>query len=233
MTDAKLPQTPETYDDMFRQGGYAQIFRQHYRDSSYYPLFDHIERALHRRGLSRVLEVGCGTGAFAHLLKDRGDYHYRGFDFSREAVAQAAARTAGGIRFGVGDARDADNYEPEVDYDAIVCTEVLEHVPEDLAVIANWPPGKFVMASVPNFDSRYHVRYFRDPAAVKERYCGALVIDAIDVIPKPYLADISFRSYWRALRWARYRPAELRRILGFGPTEERDCWFLVVGSTKR
>ena len=232
MPNQKMPQTPETYDNMFRDGGGVQVFRQHYRHSCYYPLFNSIEKALRQRGLKRVLEVGCGTGAFAHLLRDRGGYEYQGFDFSPEAVRQAKERTGAHLRFSVSDARNAESYRTAAAYDAIVCTEVLEHVPEDLEVIASWPPGKVVFASVPNFDSRYHVRFFKDSQDVRARYRDALAIDSITPIKKPYLEDISWSSYWRSLRWARYKPVEIARIVGLGRVEDVGCWFVLTGVTR-
>ena len=141
------------------------------------------------------------------------------------------ARTGAQAGFAVGDARAPQCYAAGCDYDVIVCTEVLEHVPEDLEVIGCWPHGKVVIATVPNFDSPYHVRFFQDAEAVRARYRQVIAIDAISVVKKPYLTDISPANYWRALRWARYRPRELIKILGWGRRADSGCWFILSGTT--
>ena len=76
---------------MCREGGDQQVFRQPYRHSCYYPMFRAVLKKLKDQGVARVLEVGCGTGGFAHMVLDDGAIEYRGFDFSSEAVRQAAA----------------------------------------------------------------------------------------------------------------------------------------------
>jgi predicted TPR repeat methyltransferase len=88
MTDVE--QSPETYNEMYREGGYAGIFNLPYKASPYYPLFKYVLKELRRSNVQSVLEVGCGAGAFAHLLHEKTDIKYRGFDFSDVAVEQAA-----------------------------------------------------------------------------------------------------------------------------------------------
>lgn len=76
---------------------------------------------------SRILEVGCGSGHFAHLLETRG-YKVTAIDPSAEAVASAKA-------LGVA-ARQIDflGFEGE-GYDALVFTRSLHHIhPLDQAV---------------------------------------------------------------------------------------------------
>jgi len=87
-----VEQSPETYDEMYREGGFAGIFDLPYKRSPYLPLFKHVIKDLKRRNVKSVFEVGCGAGAFAHLLHDTTDIAYRGFDFSDTAVERAKAR---------------------------------------------------------------------------------------------------------------------------------------------
>ncbi|WP_448192587.1 methyltransferase domain-containing protein [Azospirillum sp. sgz301742] len=61
------------------------------------------------RGRS-VLEVGCGSGAFAHMLFDRTDMAYRGFDFSPSGV-QAAQRRVRGAKGRAGMRRTGVGFE--------------------------------------------------------------------------------------------------------------------------
>jgi len=229
MTSKKFEQTPSTYDALFRSGGDRGVFDLHYRHSCYFPMFRHVERILRSHSCSRILEVGCGTGAFANLVLARGGYEYLGFDFSGEAVRRARRRSGKPEWFFQGDAADSASYVTAGAYDAIVCTEVLEHVPDDLGVIRNWPVRARVVATVPSFDSPYHVRHFKRAADVQERYGTAITIDGITVVKKPFLADISLRNRLRELRWARYRPAMLRKLLGMGRWEDVGYWFVIDG----
>ena len=122
----KLPQTPATYDAMFTTGGYAGAYSLPYRHTWYYPLYKGVLAAVNRHGTQQILEVGCGTGGFAHLLFETSNVAYHGFDFSSEAVRQARARTGRIDTFEVADATRAESYQHG--FDTIVCTEVLEHV---------------------------------------------------------------------------------------------------------
>jgi hypothetical protein len=72
-------------------------------------------------------------------------------------------------RFVVEDARTSSIYT-EFEHDVIVCTEVLEHITEDLLVLSHFPPGKRCLCTVPNFPDEYHVRHFRDTGEVAARY---------------------------------------------------------------
>jgi SAM-dependent methyltransferase len=229
MSFEKLDQTPATYDNLFVSGGDRGVFDLHYRNSCYFPMFQKVERILRRHGCRSVLEVGCGTGAFAHLLLDKGRYHYRGFDFSSEAVKRARIRTGEPNLFFQADAADPNSYSGSQSYDAIVCTEVLEHVPDDIAVISQWPAGSRIIATVPSFDSAYHLRYFTRVAQVENRYGGSIAIDNISRIKKPFLVDISLRNRLREIRWARYRPALLKKLLGLGRWEDVGYWFVIDG----
>lgn len=232
MTQQKLPQNSSTYDVMFSEGGHDDVFRLPYRHSCYYPMFRRVEHLLRRSGSRSVLEVGCGTGALAHLLLDTGRYSYKGFGFSIEAVKQASERTGRPDLFFACDARSPDAYAMAFDYDTIVCTEVLEHVDQDLDVIALWPAGRRMIATVPNFDSRYHVRFFRSPEEVAARYAPALDIERIETVKKPYSTNLSLRQRWREIRWARYKPKLLLKLLGFGRIDDVGCWFVVAGRTR-
>jgi hypothetical protein len=129
--------------------------------------------------------------------------------------------------FWVGDARQPQNYEGS--FDAVVCTEVLEHIEADREVVALWPKGVHCICSIPNFEADTHVRVFGSEQQVQERYGDLIEISTIRRIKKPYLFDLSWQSYWRELRWNRYRPERLRKILGFESFERGGGWFLFTG----
>ena len=61
----------DQYDQIYAAGGVEDIYEMPYRHSGYYPLFKKVYRILKSRGVRSILEVGCGTGGLAHLLRDR------------------------------------------------------------------------------------------------------------------------------------------------------------------
>jgi SAM-dependent methyltransferase len=216
------------YDQIYASGGAEHIYELPYQHSGYYPLFNEVHRTLKRRGVRSVLEVGCGTGGFAHLLRDREpDVSYRGFDFSPVAVQRAIARLGQSDLFFVGDARVRDCYGLAAE--AIVCTEVLEHIETDLEVIAQWAPGAYCVCSVPNFDADNHVRHFKSEIEVRQRYAPLIEIERIVRVKKPFLPDISRRSRWRALVWNRYRPGRFFAILGLASFASLGGWYVFSG----
>ena len=56
----------DQYDAIYAGGGAERIYDLPYQSSGYYPLFKHVHRVLSRVPIQSVLEVGCGTGGFAH-----------------------------------------------------------------------------------------------------------------------------------------------------------------------
>jgi SAM-dependent methyltransferase len=223
----KLTQASHYYDRMFESGGYGGIYELSYRHSGYYPLFQRVLKTVQRVNARAILEVGCGTGACAHLLMDRARVNYAGFDFSAVAVEKARLRTGKADAFFVGDALQADSYKRS--YDTIVCSEVLEHIESDFRVLEQWASGAYCICSVPNFDSESHVRFFRNEAEVRNRYGTHIELECIERIRKPVLSDISWRSYARNIRWKRNSPRDVLSILGVGTFDSLGGWFLFSG----
>src|SRR5262249_10989348 len=131
----KLTQSKETYDKIFAEGGYEGSYNLPYWQSAYYPLFKAVLAKVLSGRVKSVLEVGCGTGGFAGLVRDKSSLNYRGFDFSEVAVEKARARVGQEDLIYVGDATLPSSYAGK-GYDCIVCTEVLEHIEKDLETIA-------------------------------------------------------------------------------------------------
>jgi 2-polyprenyl-3-methyl-5-hydroxy-6-metoxy-1,4-benzoquinol methylase len=156
------------YDANYTANG---VYHCRYPQSWYYFLWAIIADRLRRSGVRRVLEIGCGTAQLASLLLDQGVEQYTGLDFSAKAIAIARTTHRGDIRVDlvVGDARLSDIYESS-SYEALICTEVLEHVEADLDIVRKFPPGKRCLCSVPNFPYESHVRHFHDAAEVLTRY---------------------------------------------------------------
>lgn len=153
------------YDRMYAAN---TAYHCEYNRSRYYFLWTVIADRIRRGGLRKILEVGCGPGQLARLLLDQGIGGYVGLDFSATAIEMARRSNPGG-EFLVDDARTSRLYR-EADYDAILCTEVLEHIDDDLAVVSRFPLGTRCLCTVPNFMCNSHVRCFEDASAVAGRY---------------------------------------------------------------
>jgi predicted TPR repeat methyltransferase len=131
------------------------------------------------KSINGVLEVGCGYGflskrIFAVVAS------YRGFDFSQQCIEGARKRESGAL-FEVKNLYDPYSFYP-VDYDCIVCIEVLEHV-EDLKALLNFPSGKKFIISVPDFASAGHLRMYKDPEKdIKSRFKRLLKVEGLEVI---------------------------------------------------
>lgn len=94
-----------------------------------------------------ILEVGCGSG---HVLRLFPDARLTGVDVSAEALAAARRNLAGyQVRLVLGDGGAVHGR-----YDRVICSEVLEHVPEPerilAAIAAQIAPGGCAVITVPN-----------------------------------------------------------------------------------
>jgi len=154
------------YDDAYSDLT-EDVYAVPYSESKYLPVWESICECIPQG--ARILEVGCGPAQFAHMMFDRGiPGDYVGFDFSPGAI-EMAKKNLPGRRVEVGDARTTDLFT-SVGYDTVVCTEVLEHIVDDVPVLERIPRGKHVLATVPDFDYVSHVRFFANAGEVRARY---------------------------------------------------------------
>jgi len=116
-----------------------------------------------------ILDVGCGCGTFAEAIPK--DWNYRGFDFSSVAIAKAKEKYSD-RKFQVGSVYDPQIYLP-VDYNVIVCGQVLEHT-DDLKVLELFPKNVHIFVTVPTFSDPSHIRYFENVTDIYNRYSGSL-----------------------------------------------------------
>lgn len=158
----------EWYDDVYRV---SEEYGVHYRKSPYMPVWESIAERI--GAPTAVLEIGCGPGQLAHFLHDEGLLsEYVGFDLSSVAVSSARERVPG-RRFEVADVHTTDLIDAS-HFDLVVCTEVLEHIQHDREVLRRIPAGKRVIATVPDFPSETHVRWFNGSRSVERRYRKSL-----------------------------------------------------------
>lgn len=105
--------------------------------------------------VSRVLEIGCGVGNFASLLKERNKVEVWGVELNKDAAKEAERKL---------DKVIVANFEndvidiPKNFFDCIVFNDVLEHLinPWNVLTISKMYLSKegYIVASIPN------VRYF-------------------------------------------------------------------------
>jgi SAM-dependent methyltransferase len=103
-------------------------------------------------GGKRVLEIGCGRGAFALWLAGQGA-HVTAADFSPAAVDAAARLVGDSCDLAVADVQRIPY--PDGAFDVVVSLETLEHVPDPLLglreLIRVTKPGGRLVVSTPNY----------------------------------------------------------------------------------
>ncbi len=177
------PLKPGEQDALFYDNVYQESieYRKHYTASPYYFLWCVIGDRLKRGGGRSVLDIGCGPGQFASMLRDAGVPNYCGLDLSEQAIQMARA-ICPEYRFVAESVFDSVLLD-RCDYDTVVSTEFLEHVHEDVAVLNRIRAGTRFYGTVPNFPFVSHVRHFRNCEEVGERYGSAFAHLTVDAMP--------------------------------------------------
>lgn len=210
---------------------YDRLHAEGYDGARYRRLFRKVVQNVRSRGSRAIVEVGCGGGFLAEMLLRKNAVNYRGFDFSSAAVRNAGSLTGRPDLFFVGDALDPRSYALE--YDTIVCTEVLEHIEADLDVIRIWRDGTWCVCTVPNFDYDGHVRFFRRSEEVVARYGELIDIGQVIRVARPIIPDGRVRRYLRNLRWSRNDPSRFLGFLGIQTFDRLGGWFLFYGRKRQ
>jgi glycosyltransferase involved in cell wall biosynthesis/SAM-dependent methyltransferase len=124
---------------------------------------------------AEVLEAGCGSGVGTKLLLAAGAAHVVGLDYNPEALALARSRAADPrAEYHQWDLNQTPLPLADGRFDVVVCLEVLEHVREQRALLAELrrvlKPGGRLIVSVPDrayeeefavlngYRNTYHVR---------------------------------------------------------------------------
>jgi len=163
------------YDDIYES---SPAYKKHGAESAYLPVWSEVIAQINHANYRRVLDLGCGPGQFAqHLLGRIPGLQYTGMDFSSVAI-NAAKKRCPDVEFVQADVF-RDGVLDAVKFDVVLLLEVLEHMHLDLDLLRKLPSGSRIIASVPNFDSFGHVRYFSNIGGVEERYRQIVNIDSI------------------------------------------------------
>ncbi len=154
------------YDTVYAENA---TYRLDWTVSPYFPVWRKLIDNLSAGAPHRLLEIGCGSGQLARAMSEKGILsEYLGFDYSEEAV-RLAQQLAPSLDFEVWNAFEGAIYA-RGDWQVFLCTEVLEHIEDDLGVLKLLPPGRTFVGTVPDFDSAAHVRFFRSEDEVRHRY---------------------------------------------------------------
>lgn len=164
----------EFYDRLFDNP--ATPFLHPTSESPYLAMYQAVVRLV-PKGRSMV-ELGCGAGQLAEMVRMRAR-SYIGLDFSPAMIEQARRYVTGGD-FRLFDLRT----DPIPPADVYIATEVLEHLDDDLGLLARLPTGSWVILTVPSFDSESHVRTFPKPGDARRRYGDLLLIDADEIVER-------------------------------------------------
>lgn len=148
----------EIYDTIYKDN---EKYTCHYSKSIYYPVWQEAIKYID----GRVLELGCGTGQFAQMIKESNKVKYIGIDYSREAIRQA--KLINPELYFI--CNDIFNYKiPKVN--TIIALELFEHLENDLRLIRRIPKYTKIVFSVPDFPSDNHYRVFKDEKEIRDRF---------------------------------------------------------------
>lgn len=167
------------YDDIYRKGGSDGLYFREAKDISfYYPTWEFAYEYIKLNKIKNIVDFGCGPGHFASLFKESDDISYLGYDFSTVAIDQAIERNKDNVNneFSVKNLKDIKLSGHNEFYTSF---EFLEHISFDLELISKLSKGDELLFSVPNYDSRGHVIYFRDFDDIVDRYGDMLDLTLI------------------------------------------------------
>lgn len=130
--------TAQTWDQAYSDGVYQRLLRseqRHHHRLLAGLVADHCPRP-------RILEIGCGEGAFYDALRPFSPTRYLGVDFSPLSVEMAKTRLAadlrpGSVDFVVGDGR---TYASDEQFDVIVFPECIEYLGDSADLFAHYAP---------------------------------------------------------------------------------------------
>jgi SAM-dependent methyltransferase len=146
-----------------------------------------------------VLDVGCGQGSFLQELQSEFPHiEPNGIDISSSAVELARKRVING-RFSV---LDVTSKFLEEKCDLVVCSEVLEHIHDDVLALQNLRrmTGKYLLISTPQgrmreFEKRVgHVRNYAPGELVKKITANGFTVRLVVEWGFPFYSPI-YRNF--------------------------------------
>jgi SAM-dependent methyltransferase len=170
-----------------------------------------------------LLDVGCGSGAFLHQMRDRG-WRVVGVEPDPKA-AESARRNDLDVRDGMlADAAFADDM-----FDAIVLSHVIEHVHDPVALLRECArvlrPGGQLVITTPNLESIGHRRFGADWRGLEPpRHLHVFSVDALSACVASAGLDVAeartsarlVRGIWWVSRVIQHDAGHTARAPGIG-----------------
>jgi SAM-dependent methyltransferase len=143
--DRGRPAPPQAFDRKYRKDALAYL--DGLPQLAHYGVVAAYVRQHAARG--SVLDVGCGHGRLAWLLRHAPLARYHGIDFSPEAIRRARRRAGPRMRF---DVADFDTWRPRARYSAIVFCESVNYAARPVATLRRFAhalrPGGVLIVSL-------------------------------------------------------------------------------------
>src|SRR5258705_2945833 len=119
----------EQYDELWSGAwGDMQAFGPVHRHA-----LERLVRTVAELPVRSVLDVGCGSGQNLRALAAQSRYHLTGIDVSHKALEKARAAVPGAELH----CMDVQVRKIDAQFDLVMSLQVVEHVPDDLALIHN------------------------------------------------------------------------------------------------
>lgn len=138
------------------------------------PFWDLID-LVHRGGIERAVDLGCGTGELTVAAAERlGVGHMVGVDNSPAMLERAAQRGRVAVEFADG---DIARWTSSGDHDLVLANAALQWVPDHVAVLERWvaalaPEGQLAVQVPANHDHPSHLA--SADVALTEPFASAL-----------------------------------------------------------
>jgi SAM-dependent methyltransferase len=159
-----------------------------------------------------ILDCGCGRGFYLKMLRHLGDARLAGVDLELPYLRKARRNTAELPDLLVASASIYDLPFPDASFDAVLLSEILEHVERDVDGLREvhrvLKPGGLALITVPHAD----YPFWWDP-----------INRTLEALFKTHIGHGPLAGIW-AFHVRLYRPEELRRAVeaaGFDVEEER------------
>lgn len=160
-----------------------RIYEQNPEDlKEYFKSWKFCSDLVNKNKFKLILDIGCGPGHLPIVLnKYNTNFEYIGFDFSKVAIQMAKRKNKQkNLKFYVKNALEIkyDKYIKNKKTENILITsfEFLEHIEKDIDIISEMPKNVYFCFSVPNYDSKGHVRKFNNENEIRNRYSEYLDI---------------------------------------------------------
>lgn len=176
-------QPPEYYDQIYKR---SDEYRKHWTHSRYVRVWDAMASYLDKQVM--VIDLGCGVGQAAAMMRSMGFEKYMGVDSSFEAIRIATGADSPFLNepqysFVLGDVfKIADQFNDNLC--SVTCqffiSETLEHIEKDtelLKILQRKVPDGKIAISVPTFNDPSHVRHFKDEKDASARYAPFINIE--------------------------------------------------------